>query len=201
MHNIESVFLSKLSDKINELYGILLYERGSINETQERFALLKDIASLSAELLKTKKNEEDFKQLLRDSVLDKEKYEEKFRVFLTIRNIFAHFPIFDSWEEAKISKDLLMWNTQNGSSIYNFFINNSGQKISFSIYTRCDYFYDKAHEFSVTLPDISNGKVYRLDSFLSFEDALWLFALIGYYLEWKNYKANPCYPYSGDISA
>lgn len=196
----EKSFLSLLNEKMNILYGIILYDRYPNKNTQENFDLLKSIAYLSGEVFDKKENDNGFKVLLQTSAKDSEHYQEKFDTFRMLRNLLVHFPIFDSWDDIYISRELLRWNGQHGM-IEKYFEKNQGKTLSFSVYTRHDYFYDNSNEFSISIPRLKDKTKVYLKDMLSFNNALWLFALIGYYLEWKNYRIDPDKSYQGMVSA
>lgn len=198
---IEKKFLDCLSEEINELYALILYDCRPNRNTKENFELITRTAQLFAEILKYGNNEEKFKELLASSIEGGDQFAEKYELFFVIRNILAHFPIFGSWDEVCIDSELLNWNAKSGGKIEKFFQKNEGKTLKYSIYTRVDYFYDKTKEFEITIPKLGSNKIYLRD-IISLDDVLWLFTLAGYYLEWKKYKINPDESkYLGMISA
>lgn len=190
----------KLKPHIEELYGIILYLNCDIVAPEKSYQLLKDIAIISGELLDNKKNKDEFEKLLKSTVVDSRQYHEKSETFRMLRNLIAHFPIFEKWEDIFITKNMLRWNNKIGF-IEGYFSKNSGRKLEFSVYTRKDSFYNKTKDFEIIVPELKESKRTYLKDIISLENAMWLFALVGYYLEWKDWQINPDTRYCGCVSA
>lgn len=195
----ERLFLEKLLPKINELYGIIKYDKTIGFYTREKYELIISIAILADEIFSVEDNEKEFEYLLSSS-RNSHNSDKKLQLFHVLRNYFAHFPIFDSWDDAYLSKELLLWNTRS-SNILNFFNVNYGKIITFTIYVKDGNSYSDGHYTKFTIPSLGDGKIVYFHDLLSFEDLLWVFSLIGYYLESKEYRISPDEKYRGIISA
>lgn len=201
---INDQLCERLKTYVDDLYGVILYgEYGSVDDS-EKFELLKKISILFNELLKDAENRSLFKDMLSSAAIDKEQFEAKSSTFSMIRNLLVHFPMFEAWENIFITKTLLNWGSGSNNragSIENYFLKNSGKTLEFSIYTRSDYQFDKTRYFKISVPHIKKYKPCYIKDFLPLDDALWLFSLVGYFLEWKNWRINPNEKYLGAISA
>lgn len=195
----EGLFLEELLPKINELYGIIKYDKNIGVYTREKYELIVSIALLADEIFAIDDNEKEFKDLLLSS-RNNHNYEKKLQLFHILRNYFAHFPIFHSWNEAYLSEELLLWNTSH-SKILDYFNQNYGKIISFTIYTKDGDIYSKSHYVRFVIPTINDGRTIFLRDLMSFEDLLWVFSLIGYFLEAKEFRISPNQKYRGLISA
>ena len=199
---INNQLCTQLKVYIDDLYGIILYgDYYPVNDI-EKFIILKNISILFNELLGDKENSTSFKELLSSTIVDKEQFEAKSSTFAMIRHLLVHFPIFETWDDIFITKNMLNWNGSNHKgAIEKYFLKYSGKTLKFSIYTRVDYHFDKTRDFDIPVPQIKVSKPCYIKDFLSLDDALWLFSLVGYFLEWKNWKINPNEKYLGAISA
>lgn len=199
---INDELCKKLKQYIDNLYGVILYDPYPNKETPENFELLKNIANIAGELLSDSRNQQEFEELLSTTVTDSAQYKAKSSTFRMLRNFLIHFPIFESWNEMFLTRNVLRWRGDKKSgAIESYFNLNSGKTLSFSIYTRADYFYDKKRDFKIDIPKLKDDEPIYIKDLISFDDALWLFSLIGYYLEWKNWKIDPSERYMGNISA
>lgn len=199
---ITNELCERLKQCIGDLYGIILYNPYPNKDTPENFELLKNIASIAGELLSDSKSQKEFEELLSTTVTDGMQYKAKSTTFRMLRNFLIHFPIFKSWNEMFLTRNMLRWREdKKPGAIENYFNLNSGKTLSFSIYTRSDYFYEKKRDFKINIPKLKDDEPIYIKDFISFDDALWLFSLIGYYLEWKNWKIDPSARYMGSISA
>lgn len=199
---VNNQLCAKLKVYVDDLYGIIIYGNYCPVDDAEKFTLLRKISILFNELLGDKDNKLSFNELLSSTVVDKEQFEAKSSTFLMIRHLLVHFPIFETWDSIFITKNLLNWNNDNRKgAIEKYFSKYSGKTLKFSIYTRVDYHFDKTRDFDISVPQIHNSKQRYIKDFLSLDDALWLFSLVGYFLEWKSWKIDPNEKYLGMISA
>ena len=199
---VNNQLCAKLKAYVDDLYGIIIYGDYYSVDDAEKFALLRKISILFNELLGDKDNKLSFNELLSNTVVDKEQFEAKSSTFSMIRHLLVHFPIFETWDSIFITKNLLNWNNGNRKgAIERYFSKYSGKTLKFSIYTRVDYHFDKTRDFDIPVPQIHNSKQCYIKDFLSLDDALWLFSLVGYFLEWKSWKIDPNEKYLGMISA
>lgn len=199
---INNHLCKQLKTYIDDLYGIILYGGFGYVDDAEKFTLLKKISIPFNELLGDEENKQSFKELLSSTKVDKEQFEAKNSTFVMIRNLLVHFPFFENWNDIFITKNMLNWNCKNNAgAIEKYFTRYSEKTLEFSIYTRKDYYFDKARDFKIHVPQIKDSEPCYIKDFISLDDALWLFSLIGYYLEWKEWKINPNEKYLGSISA
>ena len=198
---INDRLFAKLKPLVEKLYGIIVYSDYAFIEPEESYQLLKDISIISGELFGNKQNRDEFEELLKSTVVDSEQYRAKSETFRMLRNFMVHFPIFETWEEIFITKNMLRWANDKAGTIERYFSDNKGKTLEFSIYTRNDYFYKKAKEFKILIPELKASETIYLKDIVSFEDVLWMFTLVGYYLECKEWRVEPDRRYFGCISA
>lgn len=198
---VEELFLAKLKPLVDDLYGTILYGYPK-GDNEEMFNVIKEISAIFDEIIKIDSNRKEFESLLRDSIVGGDQYECKREMFRLIRHILVHFPVFNKWDDVFINRKIVRWNNNMYGGIEKFFDKYGGSKIDFSIYTKKDYFYDKTKSFSIKIPSLKDSEPVYLKDMISFEDVLWLFILVGYYLEWKHWIVSPIESkYAGMISA
>lgn len=88
-----------------------------------RFAKIKDVFAIYAELL----NYEPIKWTIEHVRTSRPPMEAEVasEVFKFVRNVFAHFPFFDTWEEVYVSHELVNWHVP-GQSIDKFMTKYQG---------------------------------------------------------------------------
>ena len=144
---------------------------------------MKQLASLVSELLEVKEIRQRLIELANESTVNGEDNEIKIDTFDLIRNILIHFPIYDSWDEIYISKELLTWNTKRNGQIIKYFKNNCNRSFKYRIFLNENNKWVEKHTIKVTIPNIETCNKIYLKTILSLNDAIWTFGIIDYYLK------------------
>ena len=174
---------TNIRDKFRNIYEVL-YDLDS----EEKFNILKELASLISEFLSDDDTNKKFIELANNSrVLENSNNNEiKVEVFEIIRNILIHFPIFKKWDDVFLTKDLLKWNNPKGNTILRFFESNINKEIDYIIYTKKDDVFGPTHPIKMKILPLSDSEPVFLKNMISENEVIWTFALIDYYLNHMN---------------
>ena len=185
---IRQLMESALEDCLNEVYyGVILNEESK----RKQFSILKELSLLTSEFLEDKKIENKILDLANRSVANGDDNEIKLKMFGIMRNIIAHLPFFETYDEIVLSRDILTWNSPKFSSILKFFDDNDGKIITSRIYYKFDNGpYREIKQIRINIKRISNEDV-KLSSIISLSDAIWLFSIVDYYLDYLGLKIEP----------
>lgn len=117
----ELAFLDLAYNKFYDLYEELMDDLFWNKDCYYRFNKIKTIFSVYGELL----NYEPLKYIIKVIKIKRPPNEAKIasELFKCIRNILAHFPFFDSWEEVFFNYNLINW-FKEGMSVDKFLKNN-----------------------------------------------------------------------------
>lgn len=180
VEDVELLFAKRIMKLMEEAYDIILnydYE----NSEKRKFEIIKDLSSLTSEILKDKSINEKMKRVAESSPINGDNIDEKFNTFKMIRNVINHFPLFDSWDEVFISNDLLEWNNSGGDQIKSYF--KKEKEFSYIIYLNKNDEWVPSQTINIRTPKLGkNNKIYLKD-ILSLDEALWTFGAIDYYLQ------------------
>lgn len=165
--------ISQLTDK---LMGIRKKAHFSNNTDLD---LLRKVSFIIDELLSDSELERRFKESL--SHLDD--VEIKVKVFSVIRNILAHFPFYQTWEEIYLNREIVCWTGRLGGSIVSFFSDaNCGRSFSYDVYFHLEYSPKKIKQtITVKIPSLTSG--FYLRDFIDLQDLYHTFFLIDHLLE------------------
>jgi hypothetical protein len=169
----------------------VVYGFTSEDENNERFSILKELSLLTTELLNDKDIEQKILDLANDSSVNGEDNETKLKIFKVLRNIIAHLPFFESYDDIVLSRNILTWNCPGNSSILRFFDNNDGKEIISKIYYKFnDEPYTEIKEIKIIIKKIDQDEI-KLNSIISLNDAIWMFSIVDYYLDYLGLKIQP----------
>jgi hypothetical protein len=106
---VEIEFLTLMYNRFYDLYEKILHDDFFQNDARTRFYFSREIFSVYKELLEYEPIQYYLKYIKLsgrpplESVISED-------LFSFVRNIFAHFPLFDAWDDVFITKDLATWN-------------------------------------------------------------------------------------------
>ncbi len=131
-------------------------------------------------------------ELANQSNANGENNEIKLRIFGLLRNIILHFPIFDTYEEIVLSPEILKWNNPKKSSILDFFDKNKNKTIETKIYYKYPYDekYKEIKTINIKIDMLKPGTEIMLSNIISLNDAIWMFSIVDYYLDFLGLKLN-----------
>jgi hypothetical protein len=102
----EQVFLgfaySRFIDLFKEIDAAEFWER----DAKYRFSRVRDVFSVYAELLNYEPIQHILKEIESRRIVESELGKELFQM---IRNLIAHFPLFDTWDDIRFTKELITW--------------------------------------------------------------------------------------------
>jgi uncharacterized protein YjgD (DUF1641 family) len=102
----EQVFLgfaySRFIDLFKEIDAAEFWER----DAKYRFSRIRDVFSVYSELLNYEPIQHILKEVESRRIVESELGKELFQM---IRNLIAHFPFFDTWDEIRFTKELITW--------------------------------------------------------------------------------------------
>ena len=177
---IATLFAEKIKEKID----IALDYTYRFNVTDnEKFEVIKQLASLVSELLDKEGIKNKLIELANTSTVNGEDNEIKIDTFDLIRNILIHFPIFETWDEICISKKLLKWNTDKSGQIIKYFEKNCNKTFKYRIFLNENDEWVERHTITVTIPELNDNNTIYLKDILSLDNAIWTFGIIDYYLK------------------
>lgn len=121
----ELKYLNLAYNKFFDIYDEALKESFWKRSKHYRFSKIKDAFSIYAELL----NYEPFGHVIEYLRVHRPPMEAEIgsEVFKTIRNILAHFPVFECWDDVYVDKDLINW-SKPGQTIDKFFVKYKGHQ-------------------------------------------------------------------------
>lgn len=188
--DIAILFANKIKEKIDRALSLCNVPY-SVDSNEEKFELIKSLSSLVSELLDKDNLKEKLLNLANTSTVNGNDNEIKIETFDFIRNILIHFPIFESWDDIYISKELLGWNKPYNGSIVKYFKKNSGKTFTYRIFlNEYDEWVEK-HTITVTIPELKDNTKIFLKDILSLDNAIWTFGIIDYYLKDLGLTINP----------
>ena len=117
--DIAKLFATKIMEEMEEALELVWYNYDYNNS--KKFQLVKSIAGITSELLDSDEINEKMMEIAKSSEVNGDNIEDKFNTFKMIRNVLNHFPIFNSWEEIYISRELVNWNNPKYSQILDYF--------------------------------------------------------------------------------
>lgn len=103
----EQLFLSLGCNRFYDLFDEIMADNFWQKEDWYRFSKVSNLFAVYAELL----TYEPFKYVLETIKKDRPPMESEIGgpMFKFVRNILAHFPVFETWDEVWISKELVNW--------------------------------------------------------------------------------------------
>ena len=99
-----------------------------------------------------------------------------------IRNVLNHFPIFNSWEEIYISRELVNWNNPKYSQILDYF--DEEKEMSYRIYLNENNEWIEKKKIDIKVPKLEQYNKIYLKDIISLDDVIWTFSVIDYYLQY-----------------
>ncbi len=189
-NSIAILFANKIKEKIDRALSLCNMPYVS-NDSEEKFELIKSLSSLVSELLDKDNFKDKLLNLANTSAVNGNDNEIKIETFDFIRNILIHFPIFESWDEIYLSKELLGWNKPYNGSIAKYLNNNSGKTFTYRIFLNEDNEWVEKHTITVTIPKLEDSNKIYLKDILSLDNAIWTFGIIDYYLKDLGLTINP----------
>lgn len=188
-------FATRIRENMSCIVNPILYSSYDINSDyhREQFNIVKETCVLINELLSfadVKNKIIDMAVSTTTDIHNKSDVNAKYDTFGMLRNLFIHFPIFNSWNEVYINKQLLTWNNPKNSSILNYFKKYHGKRLVYNIYTK----YQEEDDWhigctiDIAIPnDIPEEEKLYLNDFMSFDDVLRTFCIIDYYLDYLGF--------------
>jgi hypothetical protein len=102
----EQVFLglaySRFIDLFKEIDSAEFWQR----DAKYRFSRIRDVFSVYSELLNYEPIQHILKEVELRRIVESELGKELFQM---IRNLIAHFPFFDTWDDIRFTKELITW--------------------------------------------------------------------------------------------
>jgi len=188
---IATLFAKKIKEKIDRVLSYCEISYYEDSYKQEKFELIKQLASLVSELLDVDDIRKKLIELANTSNVNGEDNDIKLETFDLIRNIIIHFPIYESWDEIYISKELLKWNTNRNGQIINYFKKHCKKSFTYRIFLNENGKWIERHTISITVPELKDEEGIYLKDILSLNDAIWTFGIIDYYLKDLGLDINP----------
>lgn len=177
---VAKLFATKIMEQMEEALQ-LVWPYYAYDENR-KFTLIKSLASLTSELLEVEEINKKMIEKAKSSEINGDNVEDKFATFKMIRNVINHFPIFDTWDEIYISKDLIGWNNPKNSQIEKFF--KTEKCMSYRIYLNEDDKWVEKKKIDIKVPCLGKYNKIYLKDILSIDDAIWTFSTIDYYLQY-----------------
>ena len=178
--DIARLFVTEIMQKMERALEIVWLECEDYNS--EKFELIKSLASLTSELLDAEEINDKMMEIAESSKNNGDNIEDKFETFKMIRNVLNHFPIFKSWDEIYVSKDLLYWNEPGFSQINRYF--ETEKQMSYRIYLNENNEWVEKKKIDINVPLLGKYNKIYLKDILSIDDAIWTFSAIDYYLQY-----------------
>lgn len=179
----------KLAFKIRETMSEISFPFEIVSE-EWGFDIIKNTSFLIAELLSNKDTKNDFIKAASKSKANGKNNEIWIESFEVIRDIIAHFPFFDSWDDIYLNRVLLNWNNKNLKNkkhIESFFDKYAGKEIGYDIYTHNGENWIVTHTAVMHIPKLKVYKKIYLKDIISFSDVIWTFCIIDYYISFMNF--------------
>lgn len=177
---IAKIFAEKIMVKMEDALQLVM----SIDATSNnrKFSLVKEIASLTSELLASDDINNEMMRIAKSSKVNGDNIKDKFDTFLMIRNVINHFSIFESWDEIYISKELLNWNNPRYSMIKKYF--KKEKNMSYRIYLNRNGVWEEKKRIRIKVPKLEEDNTIYLKDIISIDDVIWTFSSIDYYLQY-----------------
>ena len=121
-------------------------------------------------------------EIAKSSEVNGDNIEDKFNTFKMIRNVLNHFPIFNSWEEIYISRELVNWNNPKYSQILDYF--DEEKEMSYRIYLNENNEWIEKKKIDIKVPKLEQYNKIYLKDIISLDDVIWTFSVIDYYLQY-----------------
>lgn len=123
-NDAEILFLNLAYNKFYDIYEEVFSEDYWMEEPYYRFSKIKSAFAIYAEIM----NYESIKWVINKMRTSRPPMEAEIgsELFKCVRNIFTHFPFFDTWTEVWINKSLVNW-LKSGQTIDKFFQKYSGK--------------------------------------------------------------------------
>lgn len=165
--------IKQFSTKINEIM------RQSDYYNNPNLDIIRRVSFLIDELL----SDDNMKNTFEQALSHMENSKIKISVFSMIRNVLAHFPFYEEWNEIYLNEEIVNWNNPRGKSICKFFSEaNAGKILSYDVYFRLSYSEEKIkHTINITIPSIKDG--FYMKDFIGLGDLYFTFFLIDHLLE------------------
>ncbi|MBK9177513.1 MAG: hypothetical protein IPM46_14515 [Flavobacteriales bacterium] len=158
----EVQFLTLAYDRFYDLFDELMADSFWTKEPWYRYAKVKEVFAVYGELL----NYEPIGWVLEQMKKSRPPMESEIasELFKFIRNVVAHFPLFDSWDDVWVSGALVNWNKE-GQSIDRFLKKYQGRK-------EVKYRFWEANKKRMTYLSIQFPVEYNPDSRILLKDLL-----------------------------
>ncbi|MDD3048939.1 MAG: hypothetical protein PHQ89_03050 [Bacilli bacterium] len=179
--------------KIMNRYNCLYLDNYS---SYEKFELIKKLSSLISELLKDRKLKIKFIELISKSTVNGDNPELRLATFEMIRNLSAHFPMFDIWNDVFVNNQLLTWDDPTFPSIKKYFDKYKGKILNYDIYIKGPFGWEKRHTVNFKIPRLEEKEKMFLKNVISEDDVIWTFCLIDSLLEYLGFDIIDCSGYS-----
>ena len=165
-------FLNLAYNRFYDIYEEVIDDNFWTKESYYRFSKVKDAFSIYSELL----NYEPLKDVIKYVKEKRPPMEGEIasNLFKFIRNIFSHFPFFESWDSVYINKNLINWHKE-GQSIDRFLKKYSG--INEVKYRYWEYKNKKMTYLTISFPEKYDNKKIYLKDILSEKEGV-IFSLI-----------------------
>ena len=178
--DIAKLFATKIMEEMEEALELIWYNYDYNNS--KKFQLVKSIAGITSELLDSDEINEKMMEIAKSSEVNGDNIEDKFNTFKMIRNVLNHFPIFNSWEEIYISRELVNWNNPKYSQILDYF--DEENEMSYRIYLNENNEWIEKKKIDIKVPTLEQYNKIYLKDIISLDDVIWTFSVIDYYLQY-----------------
>ena len=178
--DIAKLFATKIMEEMEEALELVWYNYDYNNS--KKFQLVKSIAGITSELLDSDEINEKMMEIAKSSEVNGDNIEDKFNTFKMIRNVLNHFPIFNSWEEIYISRELVNWNNPKYSQILDYF--DEEKEMSYRIYLNENNEWIEKKKIDIKVPKLEQYNKIYLKDIISLDDVIWTFSVIDYYLQY-----------------
>lgn len=178
--DVAKLFATKIMEEMEEALELVWYNYDYNNS--KKFQLVKSIAGITSELLDSDEINEKMMEIAKSSEVNGDNIEDKFNTFKMIRNVLNHFPIFYSWEEIYISRELVNWNNPKYSQILDYF--DEEKEMSYRIYLNENNEWIEKKKIDIKVPKLGQYNKIYLKDIISLDDVIWTFSVIDYYLQY-----------------
>ena len=178
--DVAKLFATKIMEEMEKALELIWYNYDYNNS--KKFQLVKSIAGITSELLDSDEINEKMMEIAKSSEVNGDNIEDKFNTFKMIRNVLNHFPIFNSWEEIYISRELVNWNNPKYSQILDYF--DEEKEMSYRIYLNENNEWIEKKKIDIKVPKLEQYNKIYLKDIISLDDVIWTFSVIDYYLQY-----------------
>ncbi len=178
--DVAKLFATKIMEEMEEALELIWYNYDYNNS--KKFQLVKSIAGITSELLDSDEINEKMMEIAKSSEVNGDNIEDKFNTFKMIRNVLNHFPIFNSWDEIYISRELVNWNNPKYSQILDYF--DEEKEMSYRIYLNENNEWIEKKKIDIKVPKLEQYNKIYLKDIISLDDVIWTFSVIDYYLQY-----------------